>query len=73
LVAEWGLPQNTVPLTGDGHWWIVLDYRKNGEPGVTWLDVEVGQDIELASSFGQFLSGLLPVSAVDYETGRVVQ
>lgn len=73
MIAEWGLPSNQVLLAGDGHWWITLDYRKGGDPRVTWLDVEAGQDIELASSFRQFLSSLLPDSAIDDETGRLIQ
>ena len=73
MIVEWGLPSNQVLLAGDGHWWITLDYRNNAEPRVTWFDVEVGEDIELASSFRQFLSGLLPNSAIDDETCRLIK
>ena len=44
LVQEWGLPSPVVLLTGDGHWWIALDYREcgpDGEPSVTWFDTEL--------------------------------
>src|SRR5215468_7263021 len=27
LIEEWGLPQNIVLLSGDGHTWLALDYR----------------------------------------------
>jgi hypothetical protein len=68
MTKEWGLPPNQVLLAGDGHWWITLDYRKNRTPTVAWLDVEVGQDYQLAKSFHDFLDGLLPSDTVDQET-----
>ena len=73
MIKEWGLPSNQVLLSGDGHWWISLDYRKSSIPCVTWLDVAAGQDIELSPSFGEFLSELLPDSAVDEEACRLAQ
>ncbi|MBP5988115.1 MAG: SMI1/KNR4 family protein [Azonexus sp.] len=73
MIKEWGLPSNQVLLAGDGHWWISLDYRNSRIPCVTWLDVAAGQDIELSPSFGEFLSKLLPDSAVDEETCRLAQ
>ena len=68
MTAEWGLPPKQVLLSGDGHWWISLDYRTGAEPSVAWIDVEVGEDIQLAPSFGAFLNGLLPLEAIDEET-----
>jgi hypothetical protein len=61
LVKEWGLPSALVLLTGDGHWWIALDYRErapDGEPSVTWLDTELGQDLQLAPDFPAFVEDL---------------
>ncbi len=29
MTKECGLPEKQVFLTGDGHWWIKLDYRDN--------------------------------------------
>lgn len=57
---EWGLPSPVVMLTGDGHWWIALDYRGGGEPSVVWLDSELDEDIQLAGSFRAFVEGLVP-------------
>jgi hypothetical protein len=73
MIDEWGLPANQVLLTGDGHWWITLDYRKSAEPRVTWLDIDSGQDFELAPSFKEFFSNLVPDSAVDNEACRLCQ
>ncbi|MEV0271449.1 SMI1/KNR4 family protein [Hamadaea sp. NPDC050747] len=61
LVQEWGLPSPLVLLTGDGHWWIALDYRgcgPDGEPSVTWFDTELDQEQHLAADFRTFVEGL---------------
>ena len=60
MTAEWGLPPKQVLLSGDGHYWITLDYRNGGEPSVAWIDVECGEDMQVAPSFSAFLSGLVP-------------
>jgi len=63
MTREWGLPPRQVLLTGDGHWWIALDYRNGEVPSVTWLAIDHGQDIQVAPTFAAFLDGLLPDSA----------
>ena len=65
MTEEWGLPPGQVLLSGDGHWWITLDYRAGAAPSVAWIDVEVGEDLQLAPSFADFLAGLLPGDAFD--------
>lgn len=59
MTLEWGLPPKQVLLSGDGHYWITLDYRSGPTPSVAWIDVECGEDIQVASSFGQFIAGLV--------------
>jgi hypothetical protein len=61
-VEEWGLPPKQVLLSGDGHWWITLDYRAGDAPKIVWIDVECGEDVEIAPSFQAFLDGLVPQS-----------
>ncbi|MCX4982521.1 SMI1/KNR4 family protein [Streptomyces sp. NBC_00572] len=61
LVEEWGLPEDVVLLSGDGHYWIGLDYRTGGrheEPSVTWFDVDDGEELPLARDFLAFTEGL---------------
>lgn len=59
LIEEWGLPQNIVLFSGDGHSWVAFDYRKTKEePPVIYIDVESEQIIELAPNFNTFLTGL---------------
>jgi hypothetical protein len=70
MTLEWGLPNNQVILSGDGHW-ITLDYRNSIEPTVAWIDTGSGQDVILAPTFGAFIDGLLPDDVVDEETGRL--
>jgi hypothetical protein len=65
MKEEWGLPSDQVLLSGDGHYWITLDYRNGSVPSVAWIDVECGEDIQIAPSFEAFLSGLVPDS--EYE------
>lgn len=63
LVAEWELPSPIVLLSGDGHWWIALDYREcgpRGEPSVTWFDAEDESELALAADFRSFVQALVP-------------
>lgn len=59
MTQEWGLPNKQVLLTGDGHWWITLDYRQGDIPTVRWIDSECGEDIHVANSFDDFYNGLV--------------
>ena len=63
MTIEWGLPPNQVLLSGDGHYWITLDYRNGPEPSVAWIDVECSEDFQIAPSFSAFLEGLVPASS----------
>lgn len=61
LVQEWGLPSPVVLLSGDGHCWIALDYRRSGrqgDPSVTWFDTELETEAALAPDFRSFVGGL---------------
>ena len=63
MTQEWGLPPRQALLSGDGHWWITLDYRNGDIPSVAWLAVDNGEDFQIAPSFAAFLIGFLPDSA----------
>ncbi len=65
MIEEWGLPEKQVLLTGDGHWWITLDYRNDQVPSISWIDVECGEDIPVAPTFSDFLEGLMPEEVFD--------
>src|SRR5262249_52806914 len=67
LTEEWLLPPRQGLLSGDGHWWITLDYRNGDNPSVAWIDVECGEDVQVAPSFAAFLDGLEPDSEFDHE------
>ncbi len=67
LCEEWGLPSKQVLLSGDGHYWITLDYRNGEVPSVSWIDTECDEDIPVASTFGAFLEGLRPQEEFDFE------
>jgi hypothetical protein len=61
LVQEWDLPTSIVLLSGQGHWWIALDYRRRGRhasPAVTWIDNEMDHEQTLAPDFHTFVERL---------------
>lgn len=51
-----------VPFDGDGHWHLCLDYRvaKQGEPKITYIDVECDDQRPVADSFDAYLQMLVP-------------
>ncbi len=59
MIEEWGLPEKQVLISGDGHWWLTLDYRNSDNPSIRWIDTESNEDIHVANSFDEFLSGLV--------------
>ncbi|MDI6105656.1 SMI1/KNR4 family protein [Actinoplanes sp. NEAU-A12] len=61
LVREWELPSPVVLLSGQGHYWIALDYREcgpAGTPSVVWLDNEMDQELQLAPDIRAFVERL---------------
>jgi hypothetical protein len=68
LVQEWGLPSPVVLLSGDGHYWVSLDYRKcgaRGEPAVTWFDTQLDAELSLARRFQSFVEELRASDSFD--------
>ncbi|QGS68785.1 hypothetical protein CV093_10860 [Oceanobacillus sp. 143] len=46
-------------LNGDGHTWVVMDYRgKTKEPSIVYIDVEEEVEFQIARSFSEFIEGL---------------
>jgi len=64
LVREWGMPSPVVLLSGEGPFWIALDYRvvSTGEPAVTWFDQDDNEERLLAKDFRSFVEGLTAAS-----------
>jgi hypothetical protein len=66
LNAEWKQPSELLLFSGDGHWWLALDYRDcgpDGEPPIVFYenDSEGSPDeLVLASSFREFICLLEP-------------
>ncbi|MCM2985602.1 SMI1/KNR4 family protein [Bacillus safensis] len=59
LIKEWELPGGLVLISGDGHTWVAMDYRKTKEnPPIHFFDVEMEEDFKLADSFDEFIEGL---------------
>ena len=67
-----GVPAGLVPLSGDGQYYVALDYRNaaaDGEPAITWFDAELDQDFVIAPDFLTFAEGLIPGRTYDEEPG----
>ena len=61
------LPPKQVLLTGDGHWWVTLDYRFRDIPSVLWVDTELEKIVPIAPSFDVFFAGLRPTSEFNWD------
>lgn len=70
LCEEWEIPDGLVLISGDGHYWIALDYRKakGGEPAVCWYDTDERKSLGLAATFDAFVAGLRPIEEFDGDT-----
>jgi len=70
---EWGLSSALVPLDGDGHTWLALDYSEsNSEPGVIVTETDNGHTLLVATSFKEFISNLLNYEDVYDPDGNIV-
>lgn len=62
LRGEWDIPEWAVMISGDGHTWVALDYRRPSDPSVVYLEESHSSDgftvTQLASTFDAFLDGL---------------
>lgn len=59
LIQEWGLPDNIVLFSGDGHSWLAFDYRNDKKnPPIIWIDTESHLILKIATSFKHFLNQL---------------
>lgn len=72
LIKEWELPEGLVLISGDGHTWVAMDYRKTKKnPPIHYFDVEMEEDFKLADSFDEFIEGLYTVEyTVDDEAAE---
>lgn len=69
ISQEWELPANLVLFTGDGHWWLALDYRhyQGDNPPIAYLDSEYEMDKQVAKDFSDLLEKLKPDESFDNE------
>ncbi|WP_419883130.1 SMI1/KNR4 family protein [Peribacillus sp. B-H-3] len=59
-LKDWGITEeNLVVLSGNGHTWIVLDYRKSSDnPVITYIEVEEERMEIIANSFKEMIEKL---------------
>lgn len=71
---DWGLPKTHIPLEGDGHTWLALDYSNSlTEPKVIVTETDGGNSLVLAHTFAEFLSSLLQYEEVYDLDGNVTR
>lgn len=51
-------PRRLVPFDSDGHWYLCLDYRSDGEPCITWFDLDEQAEQSVAANMAAFLAML---------------
>ena len=70
---EWGLPSAFIPLEGDGHTWLALDYSESEkEPKVVVTETDDGNSLIVANNFDEFISNLLRYEEVYDLNGNVI-
>lgn len=73
LGIEWGLPSTFIPLEGDGHTWLVLDYSDSRtEPRVVVVETDDGNSLVVANTFNEFISSLLQYEEVYDLDGNII-
>jgi hypothetical protein len=70
---EWGLPKTYVPLEGDGHTWLALDYSDSlTDPKVIVTETDDGNSLVVANTFNEFVSSLLQYEEVYDLDGNII-
>ena len=73
LVTEWGLPSPIVILGGEGHWWIVFDYRISADnPPIVFLESDSGDTLFVANDFDSFLKAFVPYDEIYDRDGNFI-
>ncbi|MCM3595613.1 SMI1/KNR4 family protein [Metabacillus idriensis] len=59
LKKEWGISsKGLIILSADPPMFVCLDYRNKNNPSVIFIDIDINQEINLASTFEEFICGL---------------
>ncbi|MGE7185304.1 SMI1/KNR4 family protein [Peribacillus sp. NPDC006672] len=72
LLNEWGIKEeNFITISGDGHTWIVMDYRKNKiEPEITFIDIEENKTTVIFKSFKEMINNLYEHIEDDFDVSE---
>jgi len=70
---EWGLSDKLIPLEGDGHTWLALDYSDSDtEPKVVVIETDDGNSLVVANNFNELISNLLQYEEVYDVNGNII-
>ncbi|XCA83116.1 SMI1/KNR4 family protein [Exiguobacterium mexicanum] len=62
LLTEWGVEDDRlIAFAGDGHFFLVFDYREGSEPNIAYIDTDTEQIDILFDTFSQFSEALTTV------------
>lgn len=62
LLTEWGVEdEQLIAFAGDGHFFLVFDYREGSEPNIAYIDTDTEQIDILFDTFSQFSEALTTV------------
>lgn len=62
LLKEWGVEDDRlIAFAGDGHFFLVFDYREGSEPNIAYIDTDTEQIDILFDTFSQFSEALTTV------------
>lgn len=68
LIKEWGLPEEIIMFSGEGHMGLAMDYRTvKSEPSIIYIDADNGQIVPVAPSFADLLAGLYTAEPTEEE------
>ncbi len=70
---EWGVAETYVPIEGDGHVWLLLDYTDgSSDPKVVVMETDEFTCLTVAKSFNEFRNSLLLYDQVYNEEGEII-
>ena len=70
---EWGVNENIIAFSGDGHTWLAFDYRNKqlAEPTIIYIETDNGSFLKLANDFDSYLRELIPADNIYDEEGNI--
>lgn len=72
VAEDWDIPEGLVPIMGDFHDLVCLDYRRSSQPAVILID-DSRSEKALFDSFDGFMSALCVATETNTETVEIIK